>query len=278
MLARMADPEWLRRVSPLRRAAFAGFREASRALHLLAFGFQRVAAGTLKDAELRAASRHEWSDYNTSAAAVDAGLRGWERRWYGDRILPGERVVVVGCGAGRELIPLAARGLDVTGLDPVPALIAKAREHLARHELRATLIAAAVEDWEIRDTFDVFVFSDRCYGCIRPAAARVRALSAAARHLTASGRILVSITPPVSVNGWGTVVLRLGNRLGRTDWRAEPGDVFGLASPPDDGLDYHHAFAPGEIEREATAAGLAIVACEDAENVRVFELRAAGGG
>jgi SAM-dependent methyltransferase len=41
--------------------------------------------------------------------------------------LPGRRVLDVGCGTGKSLLPLVARGYDVTGCDLSPAMLAHAR-------------------------------------------------------------------------------------------------------------------------------------------------------
>jgi SAM-dependent methyltransferase len=43
------------------------------------------------------------------------------------RLRPGERVLEVGCGMGRYTLPLAARGLRMTGIDISPALLERLR-------------------------------------------------------------------------------------------------------------------------------------------------------
>lgn len=42
-------------------------------------------------------------------------------------LAPGQRVLDVGCGTGRHAVPLASRGLQVTGVDLSPAMLARAR-------------------------------------------------------------------------------------------------------------------------------------------------------
>lgn len=54
-------------------------------------------------------------------------LEAWER--YGEGRL--ERVIDLGCGTGSVSIPLAAKGLDVTGVDLSPDMLAEA-DHKAR--------------------------------------------------------------------------------------------------------------------------------------------------
>ena len=56
-------------------------------------------------------------------------------------------VLDVGCGCGRHLVYLAAKGYDVFGIDTSPVAIKKARENLARFKLRATLEKSSM--WNI---------------------------------------------------------------------------------------------------------------------------------
>lgn len=58
--------------------------------------------------------------------------------------------------------------------------------------------------------------------------------------------------PPLRIR-----VRRLAGSLARSDWRLEPGDELSVSG----GLvtHYEHLFAPGELEAEASAAGLEVV-------------------
>jgi SAM-dependent methyltransferase len=42
----------------------------------------------------------------------------------------GSPVLELGCGTGRLLVPLARRGIELTGVDSSPAMLARARQHL----------------------------------------------------------------------------------------------------------------------------------------------------
>ncbi|PYQ52520.1 MAG: hypothetical protein DMF78_11145 [Acidobacteria bacterium] len=50
---------------------------------------------------------------------------------------PGDRVLDLGCGTGEDALALAARGVRVTGIDPSPAMIARARAKAAQRGLDA---------------------------------------------------------------------------------------------------------------------------------------------
>ena len=58
----------------------------------------------------------------------------------------GDRVVVIGCGAGQATVPLAERGLAVTAVELGAELAAIARRRLARFPA-AEVVTCAFEDW-----------------------------------------------------------------------------------------------------------------------------------
>jgi len=83
----------------------------------------------------------------TGSAAAPAGSSGWYRYFqaaagtYDDEVFtgatedevrelsallelrPGQRLLDLGCGTGRHAVPLAGRGLAVTGVDLSPAML-----------------------------------------------------------------------------------------------------------------------------------------------------------
>lgn len=60
---------------------------------------------------------------------------------------PGARLLEVGCGTGKATIPLAARGFEITALEPGPRLAEAARANLAGYD-RVSVVPAAFENWE----------------------------------------------------------------------------------------------------------------------------------
>src|SRR5882724_4428533 len=63
-----------------------------------------IAAGLLRRNELETASREQSREFNVSAEDVDKGLEEDERHVYGTCLQPGDRILLVGCGTGRELL------------------------------------------------------------------------------------------------------------------------------------------------------------------------------
>jgi hypothetical protein len=72
------------------------------------------------------------SIYGRQKAYGPAGLYAWEERWYERDLPPGPaRVLVGGCGAGREMLALRQRGYDVSGFEPAASLCHSARRNLS---------------------------------------------------------------------------------------------------------------------------------------------------
>jgi len=250
----VTDADWLSQASPLRRHAFRALRAAAVACRTGARVLDRLAAGLLDAARLRAAQRVEWRDFNAADDEVDTGLMPWEERFYGACVPPGARVLLVGCGSGRDLIALAGRGLRVDGIEPIPALAAAARTHAAARGIETAIATGALPDVTV-GAYDAYVFSYFCYTYIRGAAARVATLRAI-RRASPAARVLISAPSGEPADPIGTRLLRAANAIGRTDWRAEPGDVFGLdqAGFPR----YYHAFELATLERELQEGGFRI--------------------
>jgi SAM-dependent methyltransferase len=220
-----------------------------------------AAAGTLTLEDLRRAAVRRWREYAATQPDADDALMDWEEQFYGRFLRPGERVLLAGCGSGRDLIALVERGFTVEGLDPVAECIEQARTRLAKRGMAAPLHVAWLEDAAPPPgPFGAVVLSWFCYGYIPGAAARVRTLRALAERLTPDGRILVSYLTagkpprPVLIR-----LARLVARLSGSDWRPEDGDSIVLTDRRPDGACFEHFFRPGEVEAEGRAAGLRLL-------------------
>jgi SAM-dependent methyltransferase len=72
-------------------------------------------------------------------------------------LVPGDRVVEIGCGTGQATVPLAERGVAVTGIELGADLAALARRRLAGHPA-ATVVTSSFEDWQPQaGSFDAVV-------------------------------------------------------------------------------------------------------------------------
>jgi SAM-dependent methyltransferase len=218
-----------------------------------------VSAGLLLPHDLQLASTARWNTFTTTADDVDAGLDPWERRIYQDALGRSGHVLLVGCGAGRDLIALGALGYEVTGLDVSTEITALAREHLARRGLTAKVLTGFIEDVDPGGPFDAIILSSRCYGCIRGGAARQSTLTRLASRLTPAGRVIISYAMPVREAHAAMRLTTLAAMLTRAGWRPERGDRFTCDYLAPRVLRYEHLFEPADLARECAAAGLTVL-------------------
>jgi hypothetical protein len=88
-------------------------------------------------------------------------------------------------------------------------------------------------------------------------ARRVEALKKARGLLNPGGHVLISHASGTRrPNGVLISLARTAGRLWRSDWRLEPGDIVWDNRRRGSSYSYTHAFGPGELEAETTAAGL----------------------
>ena len=249
-----------------RKAPFTLLWGAGRALELAGRASMCLAAGTLRLHDLRGAIANTWEDFGRSEDAILSGLMHWEQALC-DRFLKLEdRILVVGCGTGRDLIALLKLGYRAEGLDVARGAVAVARRMLEREGLAAELYTGAIEAVALPGSFDAFIFSWFCYGYIPQADTRIGVLRKVKAHLNPGGRILISYIPAERPPRVLPIRLtRLVARLTRSDWHPELGDVIGAADGNRRVIHYEHQFWQGELENEARAAGLTVVFHEPRE-------------
>lgn len=246
-----------------RDAAFAVLWFAARTFELASRAVIYSAAGVLGRASMQRAIAKTWDRFSRTDAAIFSGLMPWEQAWYGRILKPGDHILLVGCGSGRDLLALLELGYRVDGLDPSQSAIDLARSILQRRGLSALLYTGAIEDAVPPGMFDAVIFSWFAYGYIPGRAARIGALRGLIPRLKPGGRVLISYipagTPPRSLP---IALTRLVARVARSDWGPERGDVLGPPSGDRHAIDYEHHFLADELEREAVTAGLAVVSHE----------------
>jgi SAM-dependent methyltransferase len=235
-----------------------------RALERAATASTYLSAGLLRSDALARHTAENWRRFGLAQSEADVaeGLFGWERRFYARCMTPGERVLVVGCGSGRDLLALLHLGYRADGLEPVGACVELARARLAAAGLTAEVQVADVTTATLTGAYDVVLFSWFCYSYLPGRARRLGVLRTVRGHLAPGGRVVVSYV--LAAPGARTLPMRLARlaaRLSRSDWRPEPGDVF-LRRNDSGYIHYEHRFRPDEIELEMREAGL-VVTCHE---------------
>ena len=238
-----------------------------------------VAAGLLRFEALGRHMAENWQHFGVHQSEPDvaAGFFEWEKEFYGRFVRPGVRVLLVGCGSGRDLLPLLERGHRVEGLEPVAACADLARARVARHGRRAEIRTGDITTAPLAGPFDVVIFSWFCYSYIPLRARRLAVLARVRDHLATDGRILISYVlaqPPPRRLPWR--LARLAAQLSRTDWRPEYGDVF-LARHDTGRIHFEHRFQPAEMEAEGHAVGLSVAFHDHATDGNVALVSTARG-
>jgi SAM-dependent methyltransferase len=136
--------------------------------------------------------RRAIQDFTALEENVRAGLTLLEEVLLARHPLAG-RVLVLGCGPGREALALAARGCTVTGLDREPQMLSRARELAAREGLTLTFVEGEAATFDLSGQhFDAIVIFSGLYNMLLPRVRRVHMLECCRRHLVPGGRVLVT--------------------------------------------------------------------------------------
>ncbi len=130
-------------------------------------------------------------------------------------------VLELGCGTGRLLVPLAAVGLPVTGVDISPALLAKARANLETVPSRdqVTLVEADLRTLALPQQDFAFAFcTSNTLMHLADATDQLAVLERVAMHLRPGGLLMIDLFNPdigrlIEVNG----VMELADQWVRED-------------------------------------------------------------
>ena len=132
-------------------------------------------------------------DFGRTASDYDRYRTGFPDSFY-ERIVgagwiaPGMRALDIGTGTGTLALGLAARGLDVVGLDPSPEMLEAARQRAAELGLDVRFVEGVAEETrEESGAFDL-VTAGHCWWWFDVA----RVIAEAERVLGADGRLLIA--------------------------------------------------------------------------------------
>jgi SAM-dependent methyltransferase len=147
-----------------------------------------------------------------------------EVTWLLERLGPDCRTVLEpGCGSGRMLEPFARRGIEITGIDNSPAMLALARRRLDAAGLRAQLLEADMVEFDLGRTFDGAINPINTLGHLgRDELARH--LDCVARHLEPAARYLVQvglIEPEMEHSGGSSWQAGRGDTKLEVSWNAD---------------------------------------------------------
>lgn len=173
--------------------------------------------------------------------------------------MPGKtgRLLLLGVGGGREAIPLAQEGFEVTGVDFVAGMVAQAKENARLHNVEIAGLVQDISQLEVSAaSFDVIWFSTALYSAIPTRRLRISMLQRVHAALREQGCVICQFSWDPSGPSYSTrrqrvgalvALLTFGNR------QFEDGDQL-LGS-----LEFIHSFhSENELRSEFEAAGFSV--------------------
>ncbi|MBD3286909.1 methyltransferase domain-containing protein [candidate division WOR-3 bacterium] len=164
------------------------------------------------------------------------------------------RVLVIGCGVGRESVALAKQGYRVTGVDITKRLIAEARRNAISENANVTFLETDGHHLEMEErSFDLVVIFSQAVEHIPTSKARIELLKGVRNVLVPNGFLFITAHdryhPTMSR-------LRPVFEVITESW-AEEGDVFlsNVQGIESEGKAFMHYSKPDEMRTELAEAG-----------------------
>ncbi len=114
--------------------------------------------------------------------------------------LAGGPVLEVGCGTGRVLIPTARAGVEITGLDLSPHMLAVCRKHIKAEpkpvRSRVRLVEGDMRHFELSQTFNLVTLPFRPFQHLTTVEDQLACLTCILAHLKAGGKLLLDLFNP----------------------------------------------------------------------------------
>jgi len=108
----------------------------------------------------------------------------------------GVPVLELACGTGRVTIPLAEKGIDITGLDIAEPMLAQARAKSAARKLPIQWIKADCRKFAIRRRFKVILFPFNSLGHLHDRESVEQCFARVREHLDDDGRFIIDMYNP----------------------------------------------------------------------------------
>ena len=102
----------------------------------------------------------------------------------------------VACGTGRMAIPLAAKGYQVTGVDIVPEMVARARQKAAAHGVSVEWVVADAREFHLQQQFLFLYMVENAFQFFHTRADQEALLSRVREHLHPEGCFLFETRNP----------------------------------------------------------------------------------
>ncbi|MBD3386645.1 methyltransferase domain-containing protein [candidate division KSB1 bacterium] len=190
-----------------------------------------------------------WSE----SEIVNSGLNKHEEQLFKDMGSKRGRMLLLGIGGGREVIPLAKAGFSITGIDFVADMVSNAEKFAAARGITLRGLVQEISSLQLEsDYYDVIWLSGAMYSTIPTSKRRIRTLETFSRALKADGNVICQFhwDQSASISGFSLNFRKLFALLTLGNLSYETGDqLWGHA-------EFVHAFSSkGELENEFNKGG-----------------------
>jgi SAM-dependent methyltransferase len=115
----------------------------------------------------------DWSSEQT----VDSGLNPLESACLEKIPIKNGRVLLLGLGGGRDAIPLAQRGFEVTGVDYIPEMVQRAKTNAAKRGVKIEGLVQEISEIDaLPDSYDLVWLTNSMYSSVPTRRRRVAML------------------------------------------------------------------------------------------------------
>ena len=207
--------------------------------------FSRQSYATLEDVEA-------WGEDDL----VDSGLSEEERNLINAVPESSGKLLLLGVGGGREAIPFARMGFQVTGVDFVPAMVEKAKKNAVKREVQIQGLVQEISQLDLPpESFDVIWLSRSMYSAVPTRTRRVEMIRRITKSLKPGGILLCQFhagsAPLYSPRG-KTLRRMIAAALGNLSY--EDGDSLWL------NVEFIHIFESEQaVKSEIEAGGLSVI-------------------
>jgi len=116
--------------------------------------------------------------------------------WLVEELVRRGTVLELACGTGRVAIPLAERGVEVTGIDYAPEMLALAREKAAQRQVPVELVAGDMCAFELNKKFAAVLLLFNALWHVHEVADFERCMRCVRQHLQPGGIFVLSLFVP----------------------------------------------------------------------------------